>query len=217
VLLDRRAFTPAARRKDRRTPLLVIIGAMSGSPYPVRMPATPQHTATQLLRDVGTRLPHSARVASQASKVSDFLEDRWSGAVVDAAWLHDIGYSPAVSSSGFHPLDGARWLRDEGFCEDTCSLVAWHTGAIHEARERRLEDELRAEFAPPTPSALDALTWADLTSSPSGDVVSPEVRLEETLDRYKPGSAVRLAIAAGLRDLLESTERIEQLLGARIG
>jgi len=171
------------------------------------MPATPQHTATQLLRDVGTRLPHSARVASQASKVSDFLEDRWSGAVVDAAWLHDIGYSPAVSSSGFHPLDGARWLRDEGFCEDTCSLVAWHTGAINEARERGLEDELRAELAPPPQYALDALTWADLTSSPTGDPVSPDLRLDEILGRYEPGSAVHRAIAAGRQGLLESAER----------
>ena len=149
--------------------------------------------------------------------VSDFLEDRWRLAIVDAAWLHDIGHSPTVSSSGFHPLDGARWLREQGFSLDTCSLVAWHTGAIHEARERGLEDELRAEFAPPLQSALDALTWADLTSSPSGDLVSPTVRLDEIRDRYEPGSAVRLAIAAGLNDLQESAERIEQLLGARSG
>jgi len=156
-------------------------------------------------------------VVSQASLVGVFLENRWRRAIVDAAWLHDIGHSPAVISSGFHPLDGARWLREQGFSLDTCSLVAWHTGAIHEARERGLEDELRAEFATPAPSALDALTWADLTSSPSGDVVSPTVRLDEIPDRYEPGSAVRRAIAAGLDDLLESVERIEQLLGARIG
>lgn len=208
----------AARRHMRSgTDRLVIRSAALGSPYPVRMPASPQHVATQLLGDVGTRLPHTLSVALQAGMVSDLLQDRWRHVIIDAAWLHDIGYSPAVSSSGFHPLDGARWLRDEGFCEDTCSLVAWHTGAIHEARERRLEDELRAEFAPPLQSALDALTWADLTSSPSGDLVSPTVRLDEMRDRYEPGSAVRLAIAAGLKDLQGSAERIEQLLGARSG
>jgi HD domain len=217
VWLYPRTFPPATRRKDKRVPRLVIRTTMSGSPYPVRMQASPQRIATQLLDDVGTRLPHSHRVAQQASKVSDFLDDRWSLAIIDAAWLHDIGHSPTVSSSGFHPLDGARWLCAEGFSEETCSLVAWHTGAIYEARERGLEDELRAAFAIPPPSALDALTWADLTSSPSGDLVSPEARLDEIVDRYEPGSAVRLAIAAGLKDLLESTERIEQLLGARIG
>lgn len=217
MILDPRAFPPATRRKYKRTSLLVIKSAMLRPHYPVRMPVSPQHIATQLLGDVGTRLPHSRRVASQASIISDFLEDRWRRAIVDAAWLHDIGHSPAVSSSGFHPLDGARYLRQQGFSVDTCSLVAWHTGAIHEARERGLEDELRAEFPSPAPPALDALTWADLTSSPTGDLVSPDVRLDEILDRYEPASVVRLAIAAGLEDLLESAERMEQLLGARIG
>lgn len=158
MFLDPRAFPPATRRKYKRTPLLVIKSAVLRPHYPVRMPASPQHIATQLLGDVGTRLPHTGRVTSQASLVSDFLDDRWSCAIVDAAWLHDIGHSPAVSNSGFHPLDGARWLREQRFSMDTCSLVAWHTGAIHEARERGLEDELRAEFATPAPSALDALT-----------------------------------------------------------
>ena len=190
---------------------------MRGSPYPVRMPASPQHTATQLLGDVGTRLPHTRAVARQASRVTDLLEDRWKCAIVDAAWLHDIGHSPTLSSSGFHPLDGARWLRMEGFAEDTCSLVAWHTGAIWEARERGLEDQLLTEFASPPPSALDALTWADLTSSPSGDLVTPEVRLHEILERYEPGSAVHRAIVAGWKYFQESTNRIEQLLGVRNG
>ena len=190
---------------------------MSGPQYPVRMPGSPQHTAIRLLGDVGTRLPHTRTVARQAGMVSDLFDDGWRATIVDAAWLHDIGYNPALSISGFHPLDGARWLRAEGFAEETCSLVAWHTGAIHEAHERGLEDELRAEFAPPPPSALDALTWADLTSSPSGDPVSPEVRLEEILTRYEPGSAVHRAIVAGRDGLLESTLRIEQLIGARNG
>ena len=211
------AFPPDAQRNYEGTGRLVIKGKISGSPYAVRMPDAPQHTATQLLGDVGTRLPHTRRVAEQASMVRNVLDDRWSHVIVDAAWLHAIGYSPALSSTGLHPLDGARWLRAEGFSEDTCSLVAWHTGAIYEARERGLENELQNEFAPPAPSALDALTWADLTSSPSGDLVSPEVRLNEIMDRYESGSPVWLAITAGLEDFQGSTGRIEKLLEGRNG
>jgi hypothetical protein len=214
---ESRTFPPDPRGRHDGARPLVIRGATWGSPYPVRMPASPQHTATQILGDVGTRLPHTCRVAEQASMVSDFLEDRWRHVIVDAAWLHDIGHSPALSSTGFHPLDGARWLRAQGFAEDICSLVAWHTGAIHEARERGLEDELRAEFAPPTPSALDALTWADLTSSPAGDLVTPQVRLDEIMDRYEPKSAVWMAVVAGLEEFQQSTMRIERLLEARDG
>ena len=34
--------------------------------------------------------------------------------LVAAAWLHDIGYAPELVETGFHPLDGARYLRREG-------------------------------------------------------------------------------------------------------
>lgn len=50
--------------------------------------------------------------------------------VVLAAWLHDVGYGPKVKASGFHPLDGARFLRDEvGVANEVVRLVEWHTGA----------------------------------------------------------------------------------------
>ena len=39
-----------------------------------------------------------------------------------AAWLHDIGYAPAVDDTGFHPLDGARYLRD---VEQATGCAAW--------------------------------------------------------------------------------------------
>jgi len=34
--------------------------------------------------------------------------------LVCADWLHDIGYAPALVATGFHPLDGARFLESVG-------------------------------------------------------------------------------------------------------
>ena len=77
-----------------------------------------------------------------------------------AAWLHDIGYSPDLVGTGFHPLDGARYLRDAWRASPLlCRLVANHTGALIEAEERGLAEELAAEF----PAAgLAAFRRADL-------------------------------------------------------
>jgi predicted hydrolase (HD superfamily) len=50
-----------------------------------------------------------------------------------AAWLHDIGYAPALPDpcTGFHPLDGARHLRDTAKADEvTCRLVAHHSCAL---------------------------------------------------------------------------------------
>src|SRR5665647_2015984 len=54
-LADAVWFEPAtlpahARRDDQRAARLVIRDAMVGSPYPVRMRASPQHIATDLLK-----------------------------------------------------------------------------------------------------------------------------------------------------------------------
>jgi hypothetical protein len=45
--------------------------------------------------------------------------------LVAAAWLHDIGYAPGLAETGFHPLDGARWLRTAGFGDRLAGLVAY--------------------------------------------------------------------------------------------
>ena len=57
--------------------------------------------ADRLLGGVGTRLAHSARVALEADRVAELLDPPWRSAIVDAAWLHDIGYSAEVASTGF--------------------------------------------------------------------------------------------------------------------
>lgn len=54
-----------------------------------------------------------------------------------AAILHDIGYTPRLTVTGFHPLDGARFLRDEcGADKRLTRLVTNHSFARLEAEER---------------------------------------------------------------------------------
>ena len=57
--------------------------------------------------------------------------------LIAAAYLHDIGYAPELEDTGFHPLDGARWLRAQGQERLAC-LVAHHSGAWFEAEARGL-------------------------------------------------------------------------------
>lgn len=52
--------------------------------------------------------------------------------LVAAAWLHDLGYAPTIKDAGFHPVDGARYLRREGWPDEVVNLVA--TTAARESR-----------------------------------------------------------------------------------
>ena len=49
--------------------------------------------------------------------------------LVGAALLHDIGYAPELVGTGFHALDGARYLRGVGGPDRLVNLVAHHSCA----------------------------------------------------------------------------------------
>jgi len=172
-----------------------------------------QDLAEQLLAGLGTRLAHSAAVAAQAYRVAPLLPQPWRDLLVNAAWLHDIGYAPQLAHARFHPLDGARWLRTSGWDAHVCCLVAGHSRALTEARLRGLDRELVAEFEPAPELPAAALTWADLTSSPAGERCSFEVRLADILDRYGSG-LVRQAAETNEPVWRYDVSTIERRLGA---
>jgi phosphoglycolate phosphatase len=168
------------------------------------------------LRD--RRWLHVQAVAAKAERIAPALGPDGS-LLVAAAWLHDIGYSPALAGSGFHPLDAADFLRSAGVDGPLVALVAHHTGAIYEAAERGLFREL-ARYPDGVGAARDALWACDLTTGPDGEPVTPAQRLTEIGARYGPDHLVTRAITAATPDLeaaVERTRRRLDLAGISLG
>jgi len=97
----------------------------------------------ELEMTLSRRWTHTRSVARRARRVADSLD--LPDDLVCAAWVHDIGYAPALVDTGFHPLDGARYLRRGGVDEAVISLVAYHSCALIEAKVRGLDVELASE------------------------------------------------------------------------
>lgn len=129
-----------------------------------------------------------------------------------AGWLHDIGYGPLLARSGFHALDGARFLRASGASALVVSLVGYHSGAVFEADERGLSEDLAA-IPPPPEDLLDVLTWVDLTTSPAGEKVSVDARLDEIIARYGASGPVARAISRSASPLRQAAGRAAARLG----
>ena len=169
-----------------------------------------------LAAELPRRWTHSQGVARRAHTVASVVPEQAS-AVVSAAWLHDIGYAPALVDTGFHPLDAARYLRRIGFGDRLLwTLVAHHTCAVIEAEERGLADILTDEFpANGAPSlALSALTYCDLTTDPDGQPVDVDQRIAEILTRYGPDDIVYQAISRASPILRQQADEIRGLLAA---
>src|SRR5680860_134963 len=116
-----------------------------------------------------------------------------SDSVVMAAWLHDVGYGESVAATGFHPVDGARWLADQDAPPGVVALVAHHSGAWFEAEERGFADAI-ARFPEPDQDQLDVLTLIDMSTGPTGRRVSIPERLTEILQRYPSDHPVHRAV-----------------------
>jgi hypothetical protein len=161
------------------------------------------------------RWAHCQGVARQAATIGPAL-GQGAELVEAAAWLHDIGYATPLVNSGFHPLDGARYLRDHGFGERALwTLVAHHTCAQIEADERGLAEVLVAEFpiGDVDPSAVAALTYCDMTTGPDGQCVNVEQRIAEILTRYPPDHVVHRSIARAAPSLRAQVAEVSVLVG----
>jgi len=165
------------------------------------------------LSELGARWSHVQGVAGAADRLVDGLNlgGGDAEAVRSGAWLHDVGYAPALVQSGFHPIDGARFLRAQQTPELVVSLVAHHTGAEFEAKGRGLSAEL-AVFEPPPRELLDVVTFADLTTGPDGAAVTVDERLAEILRRYPDGHVVHEAIEQSTPSLRGVADRVRARL-----
>lgn len=156
---------------------------------------------------LGNRWLHVQQVAQQARRVVGSVPSGDWDLLVAAAYLHDIGYAPSLATAGFHPLDGARWVRDSGPRGRLACLVAHHSCAIHEARVRGLDEALLAEFAPEDSATYDALVFCDMTTGPTGETVLFEDRIREIRLRYGPRHEVTVALDSAYSFLAACCER----------
>jgi putative nucleotidyltransferase with HDIG domain len=166
-------------------------------------------TARRLLEhSLPRRWAHTQGVAAAALTLAPVLGTD-GDLLTAAAWLHDIGYAPDVADTGFHPLDGARHLRDtERASGMLCRLVAHHSCAVNEAAERGLARDLTREFRPARRDLADALIYCDMTTSPDGQRLSIMQRIAEIRSRYGPDHLVSRTIGRSEPQLTRAVTRV---------
>lgn len=162
-----------------------------------------------LEHELPRRWAHTQGVARCARSLAEAMGERLDLIEV-AAWLHDIGYARSVALTGFHPLDGARYLG--GLPEVpvvVCQLVAHHSGAALEAEERGLAP-VSDEFSVPPLELLDALTYCDLSTSVDGEPTTVDDRLAEILVRYPSDHVVHRSVRRSTPMLRRATRRVQE-------
>jgi hypothetical protein len=167
--------------------------------------------AATLLAPLGNRWLHVQGVVERACWVSRVFEEEDQLYLIAAAYLHDIGYAPSLKKTGFHPLDGANYVMQYFGNERLTSLVAHHSEAQFEAQLRGYDCALDA-FPREHSTVADALTYCDMTTSPTGSNISFQERISEILNRYSEKDIVALSIRQATPSLSLDVEHTEQIL-----
>jgi hypothetical protein len=148
-------------------------------------------------------------VARRAEEIAATIGDDDADLLVAAAWLHDIGYADLLRDTGFHPLDGGRYLRRNGWPDRLGALVAHHSGACFVAEARGLS---LAEFDREASPLADALTYADQTVGPDGRTMAVPDRIADMLSRHGSDSPNARANARRGPFLLAVAGRVQDRL-----
>jgi putative nucleotidyltransferase with HDIG domain len=163
-----------------------------------------------LLRgDLPERWQHTVSVAGRAAELASTVGPDERATLEAAAWLHDIGYAEPLRDTGFHPMDGARFLDRYGWPARISALVAHHSGARFVARIRGLGTGLD-RYDHEESAVSDALTYADQTTGPHGERLPITARLAEMLRRHGPHSPQALVHRERAPYLLTVAARVER-------
>ena len=147
-----------------------------------------QQLSRQLLAGSGTRWEHVFTAGKLADQLTDLFDPADHRLLVAAVTLHDIGYAPALVSTGYHPVDGASYLLERGYSARLARLVANHSYAASLAPDA-VAARYSVEFAPEESLLADALTFCDMHSAPDGSVVDARWRLADIEARHSKDEA----------------------------
>jgi putative nucleotidyltransferase with HDIG domain len=178
-----------------------------------QLTATASSLAAALLAELPDRRAHCELAGRQARRLAAAVPAADRDLLIAAAHLHDIGYARALRHSGFHPLDGARYLTATGAPPRLAALVAHHSEARLLARPRGLLPELDT-FDREVSAVSDALTCADMTSGPTGEPMTIEARLRDLEARHRHEDPELFAARlARVPRLLAAAERVRRRTG----
>jgi hypothetical protein len=166
---------------------------------------------TLLCKDSPERWLHTQGVANRAAELAVTVSANDRPLLIAVAWLHDIGYAPALQETGFHPLDGALYLQMQGWDDRLVALVGHHSGARFVSVERSFASVM-TEFNFEDGPVSDALTYAEQTVGPYGRRMTAPHRVVETITRHGLESTQGRVRVEHVHYLVAVADRVEQRL-----
>ncbi|MGA8943453.1 MAG: HDIG domain-containing metalloprotein [Thermoactinomyces sp.] len=143
------------------------------------------------------------------------IADKLKPLLIQAAYLHDIGYSNRLNATNFHPFDGAVFAQNHGFPKPVVAAVLFHSGACESAK--KTGSDLVSVYELNTPLLddtdwlfIDLVTYCDLHTAPTGENITFDERIQEIIQRYGESHEVSRFMVGNRKNFKKTIQRVEK-------
>lgn len=142
-----------------------------------------------LLSDNPLRIEHTEGVVRKVYEIINSLDlsSELYDKCIQAAYLHDIGYSNKFKFADFHAYDGFVYLKENGWVSEIYKTALFHSfsDVLAEMSRGDLTNMYTNEFLTSEENlVVDIVTFADLHTLPNGANVDFSARKLDVLERY---------------------------------
>jgi predicted HD phosphohydrolase len=117
------------------------------------------------------------------------LDSDWPSLLIQATYLHDIGYSTKLNQYNYHQLDGAIYAADQGFPKSIIAALLFHScayeGVLYSRPDLKEIYEMHlTQLNSEDQMFIDLVSYCDLHTSANGDKTTLRARVDDVAVRY---------------------------------
>lgn len=183
------------------------------------VPPIDEKWLTQYLDPALPRYHHILGVVNQMENLLPQLSipEEWQLQLLQACYLHDVGYSPKLKIYDYHQIDGAIFTQKNGFPKPIIAAVLFHSCAYEGAipsrsdlldiykQNQALLDEQDRLF-------IDLVSYCDLHTSATGKPTTLLERIHDVIKRYGPDHEVSMIMVGNTHHFQKIIKRVHALL-----
>lgn len=189
------------------------------TPFTKKYPIFDDRLLATYLRSETARYKHVLGVVRCMEEILQKIDIdiTWKPLLIQACYLHDIGYSDKLNQFDFHPLDGAIFAQNQGFPKPVIAAVLFHSCAYESAI--RIDDKLKhiyqenlSQLDQKDHLFIDLVTYCDLHTSVTGERTTLPQRVNHVIDRYGEKHMTSQLMLENLPTYEEITRRVTALI-----
>jgi hypothetical protein len=145
------------------------------------------------------------------------ISEQWKPLLIQACYLHDIGYSPKLNQYNYHQLDGAVFAAKQGYPKYIISTILFHScaykGVIYSRPDlNQLYSKHFALLDDQDRMFIDLVSYCDLHTSATGQNTTLAQRVRNVADRYGDTHEISKIMFANVPHFRQIIDRVTKLI-----